>query len=64
MKIKEFKAWLEGYSSSFVDFPSREQWKEIKSRLDKVTGDTIILNNHYEYDPLNYHSLLNSYTVC
>lgn len=67
MKLKEFKAWLEGYSNSFVGSPSYDQWEEIKNRLDKVTEDTVVLPNYPVYTPPynpNYPSWPNTYITC
>lgn len=37
MTLAEFKAWLEGYSTSFAhDKPDLEQWITIKERLSQV----------------------------
>lgn len=37
MTLAEFKAWLEGYSASFVDgAPNAEQWAEVQKRIKDV----------------------------
>lgn len=37
MNLQEFKAWLEGYSASFVDgVPNAEQWATVAEKLRNV----------------------------
>lgn len=37
MTLAEFKAWLEGYSASFVNgAPNAEQWAEVQKRIKDV----------------------------
>jgi hypothetical protein len=36
MTISEFQAWLEGYSASFGEAPSADQWAEIKGRIARL----------------------------
>ncbi|KAB2708321.1 hypothetical protein [Brucella intermedia] len=37
MTLNEFKAWLEGYSASFVDgAPNADQWAKINEKLGSV----------------------------
>jgi hypothetical protein len=33
MTLAEFKAWLEGFSESFGEAPSAEQWAKIKAKI-------------------------------
>ncbi|PWL18853.1 hypothetical protein DKP76_07265 [Falsochrobactrum shanghaiense] len=42
MTLSEFKAWLEGFSTSFIDgAPDAEQWAAIASKLDRVIAEKI-----------------------
>ncbi len=36
MSLREFRAWLEGYSASIGDAPTPEQWAAIKAKLELV----------------------------
>ncbi len=51
MKIKEFKAWFEGYSENIPDSPNAEQWERIKdvvSNLEEfVTQNQVAIRAGY-----------------
>lgn len=36
MTLGEFKAWLDGFSTSFEEAPSPKQWEAIKKKLGEV----------------------------
>lgn len=36
MTLAEFNAWLDGYSESFGDAPTAEQWAKIRAKLAEV----------------------------
>ena len=38
MTMKEFMAWLDGYSENFNSAPNGEQWKKVLEKLKCVQG--------------------------
>ena len=37
MTIKEFNAWLDGFSEAIGDAPTPDQWQKIKAKLQGVS---------------------------
>lgn len=39
MTIKEFHAWLDGFSEAIEDAPTPDQWAKVLAKLKQVRGD-------------------------
>jgi hypothetical protein len=52
MTFREFKAWLEGYSYTINECPTKVQWEEIKKKMSEVNETTISSVN--AKPPYNY----------
>lgn len=48
MTIKEFKAWLDGFSEAVGSSPNVKQWKKIQERLADVKDEPEVCR-HYHY---------------
>jgi hypothetical protein len=54
MTLNEFKSWLEGFSESIDEAPTKEQWDKIKSKLNQVKSDVIkeFINSNQSIAPI------------
>lgn len=39
MTLKEFQAWLDGFSESIKGSPNERQWKKIQKRISEIVPD-------------------------
>lgn len=64
MTLSEFKAWLEGYSESFVQgAPTVEQWTKVQDKL--ATVDVVVLPAApYNPPTLPWITLDKTFTTC
>ena len=51
MTMKEFMAWLDGYSENFNSAPNEEQWKRVLEKLKRVQTSNYLVNPAYYSNP-------------
>jgi len=55
MNINEFKCWLDGFSYTINECPTKEQWLTIKDKLSRAINEekiTEIKPKYFEIDEL------------
>ena len=54
MTINEFKAWLEGFSSSIYHSPTKEQWEKVLEKVRSVSHTNLSAYKIPTYFPYSY----------